>query len=55
LRLVEENANDELYSTARQPAGTTGTTGASGLIKVLVSDGFYTAQDTSNNPLHGGQ
>jgi hypothetical protein len=31
-------------------SGLPGTTGASGLIKVLVSDGFYTAQDTSNNP-----
>jgi hypothetical protein len=69
--LVEENANDELYSTARQPVGATwmgvaaditgssyaldfsglpGTNGASGLIEVLVSDGFYSAQDTSNHP-----
>ena len=31
-----------------------GTTGASGLIRVLASDGFYTALDTSNNPFTVG-
>jgi hypothetical protein len=31
-----------------------GTTGASGLIKVLVSDGFLSAEDSSNNPFTVG-
>jgi hypothetical protein len=31
-----------------------GTDGASGLVKVLATDGFYTAQDTSDNPFTVG-
>jgi hypothetical protein len=31
-------------------SGLPGTTGASGLIKVMVSDGFYSAEDLSDNP-----
>jgi hypothetical protein len=31
-------------------SGLAGTTGASGRIKVMVSDGFYTAEDISDNP-----
>jgi hypothetical protein len=35
-------------------SGISGTTGASGKIKVMVSDGFYSAEDISDNPFTVG-
>jgi len=45
---VAANITDTSYEL--DFSGLPGTKGASGLIKVLASDGFYSAEDTSDNP-----